>query len=143
VVLICFFITVAGWWAWSAFLSGVYAPAPTPYAVRDGFRDTFGRDPVWWLTLVAVLAVFAVAEVAAKVVRRNLVVAGMWKWPPWKRRELSGRMEEWDVELWQEMEQDPSIRAQLARMCRAEEEVVGVERLSQQHHRTVDGNQER
>jgi phospholipid-translocating ATPase len=122
VVLVSFFVTFAGWWAWNAFLSGVYAPAPSPYSVRDGFKSTFGPDPVWWLTLVVVVAVFCLMELTAKTARRNLVVAGLWKWPPWQRKVLSDSVEEWDVELWQEMEQDPVLRERLRLMAKGGED---------------------
>lgn len=114
VVLTCFFITFAGWWAWNAFLSGVYAPAPSPYSVRDAFKSTFGPDPVWWATLIIVLFVLGLIDLMVKATRRNLIVAGLWKWPPWKRkRTLGDSVEEWDLEIWQELEQDPRVRERL------------------------------
>ena len=129
-----FLVTVAGWWAWNAFLSAVYAPGTSPYGVRDGFVSGFGRDPAWWLTLVIVLFVLGVAEMVYKTAKRQLVMAGsrnglcsylLWRVsgrsapvagsegtgdtsPPW----------EWDVGLWQELEQDPLVRAQLCAATR-------------------------
>ncbi|KAF1986865.1 phospholipid-translocating P-type ATPase [Aulographum hederae CBS 113979] len=67
VVLISFTITVGGWWAWSALLSGAYDQERSPYAVRGGFIQTFGRDPVWWATLVLVLVALVVLEAVYKV----------------------------------------------------------------------------
>ncbi|KAK4096327.1 phospholipid-translocating P-type ATPase [Parathielavia hyrcaniae] len=135
-----FVITVGGWWVWQAFLAGVYAPGVWPYAVRDGFFSSFGPDPAWWMALVGVLGLLICIELAYKSVKRSLVVAGLWrlgrkwlKWSTWKRAFWSmsgtagnvwieegpkGSLEEWDVELWQVMEQDPAIRDTLRQMSK-------------------------
>ncbi|KAI1505286.1 P-type ATPase [Biscogniauxia marginata] len=115
IVMGAFGITVAGWWAWNAFLAGIYAPQPSPYSVRGGFTNTFGKDPIWWLTLIVVVLVLISVEYAYKAVKRNLVVAGLWKWPPWKSRDNSDHLEEWNVEVWQELEKDPVMRERLRR----------------------------
>jgi phospholipid-translocating ATPase len=138
--MISFFVTVSGWFAWNAFLSGVYARAPSPYSVRDGFTTTFGPDPVWWATLVVVLAVLALMELTFKTVKRNLIMAGLWKLPPWSRWGKLGAasggdsVEEWDLGLWQEMEMDPVVKERLVSICQAEEE--GYEEVCQE---TKDG----
>ncbi|RLL94188.1 hypothetical protein CFD26_103788 [Aspergillus turcosus] len=120
IVLSSFSITVVGWWAWNAFLAGAYAWQPSPYAARDGFTKTFGRDPIWWLTLVLVFMVLVTLELVYKSVKRNMKVAGMWL--PWKQRRnrLGENGVELDVAMWQEMEQDPIIRARLKRLAREE-----------------------
>lgn len=116
---------MAGWWAWQAFLSGVYAPQPSPYPARNGFVSTFGTDPVWWVTLIVVVTVLISVEMAYKVMKRNLVVAGMWKWPPWKPRSADDSLEEWGLEVWQELEQDPVMRERLRRAAMEEDEEEG------------------
>jgi phospholipid-translocating ATPase len=85
---------------------------------------TFGRDPIWWLTLVLVFMVLVTLELVYKSVKRNLKVAGVWL--PWKQRgnRLGENGVELDVEVWQEMEQDPIIRARLKRLARGETEEV-------------------
>ncbi|KAL2190051.1 phospholipid-translocating P-type ATPase [Thermothelomyces heterothallicus CBS 203.75] len=140
IVIGSFFITVGGWWIWQVFLAGVYAPGVWPYAVKDGFFSSFGPDPAWWAALFGALGVLACIELAYKSVKRNLIVAGLWKfgwkwlrWSTWKaafgRAAAAGAaawteegtrasLEEWDVELWQVMEQDPAIRETLRRMSR-------------------------
>ncbi|KAF7165374.1 hypothetical protein CNMCM6106_001564 [Aspergillus hiratsukae] len=120
IALSSFSITVLGWWAWNAFLAGAYAWQPSPYAARDGFTKTFGRDPIWWLTLVLVFMILVTLELVYKSVRRNMKVAGMWL--PWKQRgnRLGENGVELDVGMWQEMEQDPVIRARLKRLARDE-----------------------
>ncbi|KAI0899843.1 phospholipid-translocating P-type ATPase [Annulohypoxylon nitens] len=122
IVLGAFGITMAGWWAWQAFLSGVYAPQPSPYPARNGFVSTFGTDPVWWVTLIVVVTVLISIEMAYKVMKRNLVVAGMWKWPLWKPRSADDSLEEWGLEVWQELEQDPVMKERLRRAAMEEED---------------------
>jgi phospholipid-translocating ATPase len=73
---------------------------------------------VWWLTFFIVLIVLTLGELTFVAVRRNLVIRGQWKWPPWKRERLDGNVEEWDLGLWQEVERDPIMRENLKRMAR-------------------------
>ncbi|KAH8895828.1 phospholipid-translocating P-type ATPase [Thozetella sp. PMI_491] len=140
IVIFSWAITSGGWWAWQGFLSGIYSTDVNPYDVRDGLKLRFGQDPVWWLTLLGTLGMLATIELAYRAVKRNLVVMGLWTWG-WKwfkrstwrevfRAPRSGMwpavqrdgdrdrssVEEWDVELWQEMEQDPEIRKLLWKM---------------------------
>ncbi|EON96401.1 putative phospholipid-transporting atpase 1 protein [Phaeoacremonium minimum UCRPA7] len=145
VILTGFFITVGGWWLWQAFLAGVYAQQPSPYAVRDGFFLRFGKDPVWWLTLLVVLFVLVGMELGYKVAKRTLIIMGLWKWRwswlwrisrwcTWRKgreKELNRSLEEWDLELWQEMEQDPLVKERLKGILESEEDGVEAE---------VDGN---
>lgn len=70
VTLIGFLISVAGWFLWNLFLSAIYTATPSPYAVRDSFIETFGRDPVWWLTVIMVLAMGILLELMITAVRR-------------------------------------------------------------------------
>ncbi len=139
-MLVSFFITVAGWWAWNAFLSGVYAPTPSPYDVKHGFLSGFGTDHIWWLTMLFVLGFLAVMELGYKAVKRNLVVMGIWKYR-WRwlsrtglrklfrsRRAVGPGLiledeeddEEWDLELWQEMEREPAVKERLKMMIQEE-----------------------
>lgn len=135
-----FIITVGGWWLWQVFLAGVYAPGVWPYAVKDGFFSSFGPDPAWWAALFGALGILSCIELAYKAVKRNLIVAGLWKlgwkwarWSTWRTAFMGsascgvamwtdegtrGSLEEWDVELWQVMEQDPTIKETLHRMSR-------------------------
>ena len=111
IVGVSFFVTVAGWWAWNAFLDFAYSANLTPYDIRHGFTHGFGKDPVWWLVLVASLAALFVLDLAWKSIRRTLVVDG---WHPWRHRapQRIGRNPEELVELdvWQEMQGDPDLR---------------------------------
>jgi phospholipid-translocating ATPase len=111
IILACFIITIAGWWAWQFFLSGAYSTkAVTPYAVRDGFTSVFGPDPAWWLTLIVVLGTLTTGELAYRAIKRTLVTMGLWNWDP---RRSKPNAEEVGVEVWQEMEKDPAVKEML------------------------------
>lgn len=116
IVMASFGITVAGWWAWQAFLSGIYPLQPSPYAGRGAFVNTFGKDTLWWSLLIGVLLVLIGLDITFKFVKRNLVVYGLWHWPPWRSASADDgteNCENWDRQIWQELEQDPVIREHL------------------------------
>ncbi|KAI0406800.1 hypothetical protein F4802DRAFT_76538 [Xylaria palmicola] len=116
IIMGAFGITVSGWWAWQAFLSRVYPLQPSPYAGRGAFVNTFGKDPLWWSLLVGVLIALIGLDMALKYVKRNLVMYGLWSWPPWRRSDADDspeNCENWDRQLWQELEQDPTVEAYL------------------------------
>lgn len=121
-----FFVTTGGWFAWNGFLDGVYGASPSgPYAIRDTFTHTFGRDATWWGTLFLVLSFLGLMDMVLLVVKRNLRVAGLLNWPPWKRGARPGHAcspGDLDTKVWQELEQDPAVREQLRRMARGEED---------------------
>ncbi|WAO83715.1 Phospholipid-transporting ATPase [Fusarium falciforme] len=121
IVMVSFFITTIGWFAWLAFLDGVYAPSPSgPYAIRNSFTHLFGDDAVWWSTLFIVLGLIGLMEIVMKCSKRLLLIGGLWQWPPWGQSRRGDNIEEWDVELWQELEQDPAMRQRLQRLSRDE-----------------------
>jgi phospholipid-translocating ATPase len=118
IVMGSFFVTTIGWFAWLSFLDAAYAPQPSgPYAIRDSFTTLFGDDAVWWATLFIVLGLIGLFEIVLKCVKRLLLMHGLWDWPPWGKSRRGENIEEWDVELWQELEQDPALRARLKRMA--------------------------
>ncbi|KAK2026044.1 phospholipid-translocating P-type ATPase [Colletotrichum zoysiae] len=119
IVMACFFITFSGWWAWNGFLSSIYAPAPSPYSVRDGFSKTFGADWAWWLTLIVMITTFVLMETIFRTLQRSLILAGLWRWP-WVRKEDDVCADEWRLELWQELEKDPVVRKRLRKLARDE-----------------------
>lgn len=111
-----FGITVSGWWAWQAFLSGIYTPQPSPYAGRGAFVNTFGKDPLWWGLLFGILITLIGLDITFKLVKRNLIVYDLWSWPPWRTRDADDcpeNCENWDRQLWQELEKDPIVRAHI------------------------------
>ncbi|KAI1129536.1 hypothetical protein F5Y10DRAFT_238126 [Nemania abortiva] len=124
IVIGAFGITVSGWFAWQAFLSGIYPLQPSPYAGRGAFVNTFGEDATWWSLLFGVLLVLIGLDITFKFVKRNLIVYGLWNWPPWGRRNADDspeNCENWDRQLWQELEQDPAIRERLRQALLDEE----------------------
>ncbi|EQB50527.1 hypothetical protein CGLO_10022 [Colletotrichum gloeosporioides Cg-14] len=121
IVMGSFFITFSGWWAWNAFLSGIYTPSPSPYAVRDGFSKIFGADAVWWLTLIIMTLLFILMETIFRTLQRCLILAGLWRWP-WVRKEDDVCADEWRLELWQELERDPAVKKRLRKLARDEPE---------------------
>ncbi|KAH7328733.1 phospholipid-translocating P-type ATPase [Stachybotrys elegans] len=130
IVMGSFFLTTWGWFAWTSFLDAAYAPRVSgTYNIRDSFTHRWGQDPSWWGTLFIVLAFLGMIEVVMKVVKRNLMASGLWKLPPWGKRRSGENIEEWDLELWQELEQDPVMKQKLKRMAneeKAEEEEEAV-----------------
>lgn len=120
--MVSFFVTTWGWFAWLAFLDNVYAAGPDgPYNIRHTFTKHFGRDAVWWSTLFVVLAILGLLELVGKAVKRNMTVWGLWHWPPWRTRRLSDNVEEWDLGIWQELEQEPQMRERLRKLANDEE----------------------
>ncbi|PHH88534.1 hypothetical protein CDD83_7414 [Cordyceps sp. RAO-2017] len=122
IVIGSFFLTTVGWWAWLSFLDEVFPLMPSgPNAVHDSFTKHWGQDAAWWATVFLVLTVLGAIGACGKVVKRQMLLAGFWQWPPWRRRRrLSDNVEEWDLELWQELEQDPVVREQLRALARDE-----------------------
>ncbi|XWW96555.1 hypothetical protein V2A60_004532 [Cordyceps javanica] len=130
IVMGSFFVTTIGWFAWVSFLDAIFGASPSgPYDLKYSFRYKWGPDPVWWATLFAVLGALGLMELAMKVAKRHLILGGVWKWPPWKQPGLSENVEEWDLELWQELEQDPVVQAKLKMMAREhdEQEIEGAQ----------------
>ncbi|KAF5595869.1 phospholipid-transporting ATPase DNF3 [Fusarium subglutinans] len=122
IVMVSFFVTTIGWFAWLCFLDAAYAGSPSgPYAIRNSFTELFGDDAVWWSTLFIVLGLLGLFEIVLKCVKRLLLIAGLWDWPPWGKSRRGDNIEEWDVELWQELEQDPALRERLKRLARDEQ----------------------
>lgn len=137
--MVSFWITVIGWWLWQFFLDAIYSTGVSPYAVRGGFLHVFGSDPAWWATLCLVLGALITMECAYRSVKRTLVIMGLGKWGSkwlsartwrkafggwwrgradtvWEGAGLERSVEEWGVEMWQEMERDPQVREMLRKL---------------------------
>ncbi|OAA71609.1 ATPase, P-type, phospholipid-translocating, flippase [Cordyceps fumosorosea ARSEF 2679] len=130
IVIGSFFVTTLGWFLWLVFLDNIFPRSALPtYEIRHSM-GRWGRDPAWWMTLFAVLSLLGLLEMTLKVAKRHLILAGVWKWPPWRGSAgLSENVEEWDVEMWQELEQNPAVKARLKLMAREydEQELDGEE----------------
>lgn len=62
------FCSIGGWFLWNLVFSKIYGRSPI-YHVRDGFMHRFGRNPLWWLTLLAVLIICILFEIIVTVAR--------------------------------------------------------------------------
>lgn len=49
------FLSIGAWFAWNLIMSSVYS-SNVVYNVRDGFLDRFGRNALWWLTLILIVS---------------------------------------------------------------------------------------
>lgn len=82
-------LSIGGWWLWNLALSAIYSNNVI-YDVRDGLLHRFGRNALWWLTLVMVVASVWTFEIALRC--------------------LKGLLLESDVEVFQELEKDPLVK---------------------------------
>lgn len=89
VVGISIFCSVGGWFLWNMILSRTYSNNKI-YSVRDGFLYRFGRNPLWWLTLILILVACVVFELVVCSGRAGLFPT--------------------DVDVFQELEQDLEVR---------------------------------
>ena len=56
---------------WNIFLAVIYRNNVI-YDVKDGILQRFGRNLLWWLTLIVVVVLFAVVEMAISAIRCTL-----------------------------------------------------------------------
>ena len=63
------FISIGGWFLWNIALAAVYDPKNKIYRVRHAFYDTFGRDGLWWLTLLLIILSVVVFEYGTSSLR--------------------------------------------------------------------------
>lgn len=133
IILSSFLLTFAGWWLWQGILSAIYAPRPSAYNVRNAFPNTFGRDLGWWLTLLMVLGVLYMLEMGYKMAKQMTVALGLWKrgrvwrdrvWHPRRGAQASwtdNNSEDWDLGMWQVMEQDKEVKERMQKILEMEE----------------------
>ncbi|KAI1620105.1 phospholipid-translocating ATPase [Exophiala viscosa] len=86
---IAIFLSVGGWCLWNLILSVIY-PYQVLYTVHNGFTRRFGRDLLWWLTLLLIILSVCLLEVTIKAIRSAV-------WPT-------------DVDIFQGLEQDREVR---------------------------------
>ncbi|KIW21502.1 hypothetical protein PV08_02082 [Exophiala spinifera] len=86
---IAIFLSVGGWWLWNLILGVIY-PQDVIYSVRHGFLDRFGRNLLWWLTLLLVILCVCLLELIIKTIKVAV-------WPS-------------DVDVFQGFEQDREVR---------------------------------
>lgn len=65
---IAMFISIGGWFMWNVILSSIYSNNVI-YDVKDGFFDRFGRNPLWWLTLILTVTACWALEIGVKTAK--------------------------------------------------------------------------
>ncbi|KAL9002033.1 MAG: hypothetical protein Q9188_005018 [Gyalolechia gomerana] len=65
---IALFLSIGCWFLWNLVLSTIYS-SNVVYNVRDGFIDRFGRNVLWWLTLILILVGCCGLEVCVKALK--------------------------------------------------------------------------
>ena len=97
--VIAMILSIGGWWLFNLILSAVYAKNVI-YDVRGGLLDRFGRNALWWLTLIVTIIAVWAFEITVRCLK------DLWA--------------QSDVEVFQELEKDPVIRQRFeehARTC--------------------------
>jgi len=64
-------LSVGGWYLWNILLAIIYSNNVI-YNVKDGLFQRFGRNLLWWLTLIVVVVLFAVFETTISTVRSSI-----------------------------------------------------------------------
>ena len=90
--------SVGGWTLWNLILSAIYTNN-TIYDVKDGLLKRFGRNCVWWLTLILIVIAVWAFEIAVRVFRCVFI--------------------DDDVAIFQELEKDPTIKKRFESAARA------------------------
>ncbi|KAL2075779.1 hypothetical protein VTL71DRAFT_722 [Oculimacula yallundae] len=100
-------ISIGGWFLWTLLLSIVFTPGKTYplYSIKNGFTKGYGRDLLWWLVLILTLAALTLLELGVSSVRKAF-------WPT-------------DVDLFQELQRDPSVRERFEDALKREEGGAG------------------
>ena len=83
-------LSVGGWWLWNLALSGFYDKYDPIYNVNHGLTERFGRNPLWWLTLLLGVMAVLLLEIIVKSIRTAI-------WPS-------------DVDTFQALEHDAEVR---------------------------------
>lgn len=90
--VIAIVLSIGGWVFWNLILSATYTHNDI-YDVRGGLLERFGRNALWWFTLVLIIAAYWIFEIAVKSLQSA--------WAPS------------DVDLFQELEKDAGARKRL------------------------------
>ena len=97
--VIAMFLSIGGWFLWNIILSSIYTNNAI-YDVKDGFLDRFGRNLLWWLTLILIVSSAAVFEMGVRAVRMAWIPS--------------------DVHTFQELEKDAVIKQRFEEASRME-----------------------
>ncbi|KAK2749706.1 phospholipid-transporting atpase [Colletotrichum kahawae] len=119
--------SVAAVWIYALITAIASSPSSGPYAVRGGLLLLFGRDPVWWFTLVLVLGGLSLMEMATQALKQSHVLRALAS----RCRSSESNMEnkgggvregfkDWEPRLWQKMEKDSGVNNVLSQLRRQE-----------------------
>jgi phospholipid-translocating ATPase len=86
---VAIFLSVGGWWLWNLLLSLAY-PFNSVYTVHHAILERFGRNLLWWTTLLLTVSSVCLVEVLFKLISARV-------WPT-------------DVDIFQNFEQDRECR---------------------------------
>jgi len=87
--VLAIFLSLGGWWLWNLILTAIY-PYTAIYSVHHDLLRGFGRNLLWWLTLLLIILAVCLLEVTIKAVGASF-------WPS-------------DVDVFQGFEQDREVR---------------------------------
>lgn len=90
--VIAMVLSIGGWWLFNLILSAVYGKNFI-YDVRGGLLERFGRNALWWLTLLVTIFAIWALELAVRCLKVLFVQS--------------------DVEVFQELEKDPLVKQRL------------------------------
>jgi phospholipid-translocating ATPase len=88
--LIALVLSIGGWFLWNIILAAIYPTHNKIYTVKHGFFDHFGKNILWWLTLVLIISCIVLFELGVASLRAA--------WFPT------------DVDIFQELERDLEVR---------------------------------
>ncbi|KEF53499.1 phospholipid-translocating ATPase [Exophiala aquamarina CBS 119918] len=84
------FLSVGGWWLWNLILSAVYPDDSPIYNVHGALLHRFGRNLLWWTTLMLIVLAVCVLEFSIKAISVTMFPS--------------------DVDVFQGLEKDPEVR---------------------------------
>ncbi|KAG8530335.1 uncharacterized protein KY384_004837 [Bacidia gigantensis] len=96
--VIAIFLSVGGWFLWNLILASVYHDNKI-YNVKDGLTSRFGKNALWWLTLILIVTACWAIEVAIKVIKCTWIPS--------------------DADCFRELEKDEVIRRRFAQAAGA------------------------
>ncbi|KAK9469649.1 hypothetical protein V1512DRAFT_218964 [Lipomyces arxii] len=110
-------ISVLGWFLWTLCLTQIYPEKLTLYVVKDTLIQTFGPDLTWWLVLFASVGASVVFDMALVSLRAGLKPSDVDVFQQIEQHpELRARLEqEAEMEMWQSWEGDAGRKKRLAK----------------------------
>ena len=89
IALLGIVIPIGGWFLWDIILASIYG-TNTTYTVKDSFFLAFGRNLLWWLVLIMIVASTILFEITTSALRATIMPT--------------------DVDVFQALEQDLEVK---------------------------------